>query len=151
IRACAGAGGRDGPGSRGQARHVWDPGKARPAELLAGYVDLDVEAGDPDVDGRRGDGRQDLAVRRGRGNRDHEDGGRDHQCPNGGTAHHVGTSSRSMRTELDLAAGIDTKNVEPSPGSLSTLIRPPCISVKRLAMVRPMPVPRCDGRFDGDW
>ena len=60
-------------------------------------------------------------------------------------------ASRSAWTTFGVAAGNDTKNVEPNPGSLSRLIRPPCISMNRFAIVSPMPVPRCVGKFDGDW
>ena len=42
--------------------------------------------------------------------------------------------------------GIEKKNVDPRPTSLSTQIRPPCISTNFLAMLSPSPVPRTRGR-----
>src|SRR5262249_51870362 len=40
-----------------------------------------------------------------------------------------------------MRSGIVKRNVDPLPSSLSTQIRPPCISTNFLAMLRPSPVP----------
>src|SRR5215471_8474873 len=48
---------------------------------------------------------------------------------------HVGSTCRSTMT------GSVKVNVEPSPGCDSTQIRPPCISIMRLEMASPKPVP----------
>ena len=41
----------------------------------------------------------------------------------------------------DAASGIDTSNVEPIPGLLSSVIRPPIRLTMRSLMLRPSPVP----------
>src|SRR5215207_5951605 len=112
-----GAGGKDTSGR---------PGPLDPPSSWPGMCTSMPRPGSPMSIGGGGDGRQYLRVRRRRhSNRDAERGGRDGEHANERAARHVGTPSRSARTELDVAAGIDTKNVEPNPGSLSTLIRPP--------------------------
>src|SRR6266853_6573140 len=49
---------------------------------------------------------------------------------------HAAARSRARR-------GISKIKVEPVPSSLSTQIRPPCISMNFLLMLRPRPVPPC--------
>src|SRR5262245_24722174 len=109
---------------------VTDPSGSPHGHAHAG----DLPARDPDIC-RTGAGARAPAVRKRGSHAQRKEP--DHEKP----PTHPPTPFRSRFVSHAAATGSSSQNTDPSPSSLSKLIRPPCASTTERAIVRPRPVP----------